>query len=228
MTEKEVVDTFKKDEADGNGAIISIGDEEAVYLDFDTDVEIPFRYAEYCTDDWLKSLIHIGESAKTKGLTEDFIVEVIKKAFKNDFADAVCNLSGIIIPTDEIEFKQMLDICMKDSDDCPDEWYTWDETQSTNCVGRLFSAHHIIFINEPKNNNLAHDLSMDLGSDEFHSEYCAGILVTLLHEVRHLMLDSNPFLPEDIYPEELKDEDEVEAFARNAYDSLGSLKEWAK
>lgn len=57
MTKKEVANTFKKDEADGNGAIISIGDEEAIYLDFDTDVEIPFRYAEYCTDDWLKSLI---------------------------------------------------------------------------------------------------------------------------------------------------------------------------
>ena len=46
MAKKEVVDTIKKDEADGNGAIISIGDEEAVYLDFDTDVEIPFRYIQ--------------------------------------------------------------------------------------------------------------------------------------------------------------------------------------
>ena len=67
---------------------------------------------------------------------------------------------------------------------------------------------------------------MDLEPNGFHSEYCAGILVTLLHEVRHLMLDSNSFLPEDIYPEEIKEEDEVEMFARNAYDNLGDLKEW--
>lgn len=226
MTKEAIMNVLKKDEADGNGVIISIDDEKAVYLDFNTDMEIPFRYAECCTDDWLKNLIYIGESAKIKGLTEDFVVDVIKKAFQDDFANAVCNLSGIIIPTDEIEFKQMLDICMKGSNDYPDEWYSWDETQSTNCVGRLFSVHHIIFINEPKINNLAHDLSMDLEPNGFHSEYCAGILVTLLHEVRHLMLDSNSFLPEDIYQEEIKEEDEVEMFARNAYDNLGDLKEW--
>ena len=226
MTKETIMNVLKKDEADGNGVIVSIDDEKAVYLDFDTDMEIPFRYAECCTDDWLKNLIHIGESAKIKGLTEDFVVDVIKKAFQDDFANAVCNLSGIIIPTDEIEFKQMLDICMKGSNNYPDEWYSWDETQSTNCVGRLFSVHHIIFINEPKINNLAHDLSMDLEPNGFHSEYCAGILVTLLHEIRYLMLDSNLFLPEDIYPEEIKEEDEVEMFARNAYDNLGDLKEW--
>lgn len=228
MTKEDVISVLKKDEADGNGEIVSIGNEETVYFDFRTDMEIPFRYAECCTNNWLKSLIHIGESAKAKGLTEDFVVEMIRKSFGDDFAEAVCNLSGIIIPTDEVEFNQMRDTCMKNSSDDPKEWYIWDDMQSTNCVGRLFSVHHIIFINEPKINNLAHDLSMDLGQDEFHREYCSGILVTLIHELRHLMLDSNPFLPEDIYPEELKDEDEVEAFARNAYDSLGSLKEWAK
>ena len=221
MTKETIISILKKNETDGNGVIISIGDEDAVYLDFDTDMEIPFRYAEYCTDNWLKGLIHIGESVKAKGLTEDILIKTIKKAFEDDFADAVCNLSGIIIPTDEVEFKQMLDACMKNSSDDPKEWYTWDETQSANCVGRLFSVHHIIFINEPEINNLAHDLSMDLGPDEFHCEYCGGILDTLIRELRYLMLDLNPFLSK-----ELKSKNEVEVFAGNTYDEFDNVKEW--
>ena len=37
---------------------------------------------------------------------------------------------------------------------------------------------------------------------------------TIFHELRHLMLDCNPLLPEDDYPVHLAAEEAVEAFAR--------------
>lgn len=40
------------------------------------------------------------------------------------------------------------------------------------------------------------------------------------------MLETNPFLSEYEFPEEMKDEDEVEEFARSAYEKLDRLKYW--
>lgn len=44
--------------------------------------------------------------------------------------------------------------------------------------------------------------------------------MTLIHEFRHLMMETNPFLPEDIYPGWLSTEESVEIFARDAYETL--------
>ena len=40
------------------------------------------------------------------------------------------------------------------------------------------------------------------------------------------MLDTNPFLPEEEFTEEMRTEESVEAFARERYETLGDLKFW--
>ena len=43
---------------------------------------------------------------------------------------------------------------------------------------------------------------------------------TLFHEFRHLMLDTNRYLPCDIYPECLASEDEVELFGNQITENM--------
>lgn len=48
--------------------------------------------------------------------------------------------------------------------------------------------------------------------------------MTLIHEIGHLMMDTNTFLPEDEFPVSEASEDAVEAFCRERYEELGVLK----
>lgn len=221
MTKNEVCNVIKEDEENGYGEILDVTDDYAIYYDYQSDIETTFRFEESCTDEYVKSIIHIGKDAKTRGLKEEFIVNVLKKAFGDDYFDAICTLSGIIIPSTEKEFKQMLNDSIRTSDDV-EEWYEWED--NNECVGRMLTCHQIVFINE----NLIAQKSKELAFSKYEEkkEYEIGILVTLLHEMRHLMLDTNPFLPEDEFTEEMKSEDSVEAFARERYEALDDLKFW--
>ena len=60
-------------------------------------------------------------------------------------------------------------------------------------------------------------------ADEFMSydrEFGIYIASTLIHEIRHLMLETCFILPEETYPADLGDEDAVEEFCREKTDFL--------
>lgn len=48
-----------------------------------------------------------------------------------------------------------------------------------------------------------------------------GFLTTVLHELRHLQMDTNIILPEEEYPVELAAEENVEEYCREAFESAG-------
>lgn len=50
------------------------------------------------------------------------------------------------------------------------------------------------------------------------NQYHIGVLQTAIHELRHLQMDTNPFLPEDTYPIEESSEDAVEAYCRDVFE----------
>lgn len=221
MKKKDVLSVLRKDEKDENGEILDKTKDDVTYYDYNTCTTTWFRFEEACSDDYIKGLIHIGEHAASKGLTKDYIISVLKKAFAEDYSDAVCTLAGIIIPSNKEEFNSMLKATIRTSDDV-NEWYDYDDYE--HYVGIMLTEHQIVFINEPVIEREAANISV---SDyEKREEYQIGLLVTLIHEMRHLMLETNPFLPEYEFPEEMKDEDEVEEFARSAYEKLDRLKYW--
>ena len=57
-------------------------------------------------------------------------------------------------------------------------------------------------------------VSKELNYDKYqeNKETQIGLFSTLFHELRHLMLDTNIFLPETIYSAELASEENVEDF----------------
>lgn len=220
--EKELLLTaLAEDAEEGNGEIVCQDKDSVTYFDYDDDIEFTFRYAESCTDEYVKSLIYLGQSVKDKGLTEDFTLDVLKKAFGSSLPDAVCTLSGIIIPSDEDEFFQMMDECNRAGDELM-EFYDYDSYDDK--IGMMFYQHQIVFVNEPIINRCSDDLGDEIFSAD--DEYQTGILMTLIHEVRHQMLDCNHFLPEDEYPVSEQAEERVEEFGRDVYETLGSLQYW--
>lgn len=221
MRKEDVISVLTEDESNGNGEILEVTDDYVSYCDYTDDTTKEFRFDKSCTDEYMSTIIKIGESAKSNGLTEKFIVSVLKKAFGEDYFDAVCTLSGIIVPSNKNEFIKMLKDTIRTGDDI-DEWYSWEDNE--HYVGKMLTQHQIVLINEPVIHKMAHEMAED--EQEENKEYEIGILTTLLHEMRHLMLDTNPFLPEEEFPEELKEEENVEEFARETYESLGELRFW--
>lgn len=53
----------------------------------------------------------------------------------------------------------------------------------------------------------------------FENQVQTGFLTTVLHELRHLQMDANIFLPEDVYPLELASEESVEKYCREAFET---------
>lgn len=53
----------------------------------------------------------------------------------------------------------------------------------------------------------------------FENQVEVGFLTTIIHELRHLQMDTNIFLPEDIYPLTLGSERAVEQYCREAYEA---------
>lgn len=53
----------------------------------------------------------------------------------------------------------------------------------------------------------------------FENQVQTGFLTTVLHELRHLQMDTNIFLPEDTYPLELASENAVEEYCREAFEA---------
>lgn len=221
MRKEDVISVLTADENDGNGEILEITDDYVAYCDYTEGTTKEFRFDTSCTDDYMTGLIKIGTGATNRGLTNGFIVNVLKRTFGDDYVDAVCTLAGIIIPSNEKEFKQMLTDTIRTGDDV-DEWYEWADNE--HYVGKMLTQHQIVVINE----SVIYKISKEMSENDYEEqkEYQIGILTTLLHEMRHLMLDTNPFLPEDEFPEELREEDAVERFAIERYESLGELKFW--
>lgn len=55
---------------------------------------------------------------------------------------------------------------------------------------------------------------------DYETEMKYGFAGTLLHEIRHLGLEGNPYLPEEDYPQALFSEEEVEQWARSECDRI--------
>lgn len=221
MKKEEVIKELTEDEKNGNGEIIDKTDDYIQYLDYQTDAETQYRYEESCNDEYVRGLIHIGKKARDRGLEEDYIIDVLKKGFGDWYYDAICTLSGIIIPSDETEFKEMIDESIRTNDNA-DEYYDYGE--ESDVVGKMYFLHQMVFINEEKIESMSKELADEIFTED--EEYQTGIVMTILHEMRHLMLETHMFISEDQIPLSENAEDAVEEFAVKAYESLGSLKYW--
>ena len=90
-------------------------------------------------------------------------------------------------------------------------------------LGQLWFERNIVAINAASIMVASKEVekeNLNLGDPWFsvENQYHIGVLQTAIHELRHLQMDTNPFLPEDTYPIEESSEDAVEAYCRDVFE----------
>lgn len=90
-------------------------------------------------------------------------------------------------------------------------------------LGQLWFERNIVAINAASimvASKEIGDENLDLADPWFsvENQYRTGVLQTAIHELRHLQMDTNPFLPEDTYPVEESSEEAVEAYCRDVFE----------
>lgn len=214
MTKELLMNVLKEDENGGNGEIVFQDEDTIQYSDYHDSIDIKFRLESACIDSKIAKLIHISTHLN---LSAEYVIAVLKKAFGVDYYNAVCTLSAIIIPTNEKEFEEMLQICSQEGEDLT-EFYSYP---GDSLVGIMYHAHQIVFIHAACIKRIAEEIASG-NKYEIRSEFECGILTTLIHEMRHLMF-VNPFLCGDKYKGQ-ESEESVEEFSLRAYEMLGELK----
>ena len=218
MYKRDIVQWLNEDQQNGKGLILDVTKEGVNYYDYEND-ETFYRSHKYCTLKWLSSIIYIGEEGKKKGLDEYTIAKMLKAAYGDSFEDAICTLRGIIIYSTEEDFAKGVERFCPD-DDLPLllSEFSYNDMEILNACGRKWHRKQLVFINE----RAIADTSTE-GLDEFFGyvdNYSLGIYETIIHETRHIMMDTNMFLDMEKYPISDAAEEAVENFCRCRYDRL--------
>jgi hypothetical protein len=239
MTKNEIMQGLHEDQKEKNGEILSVNEKEAYYFSYD-DYSFPeycrFTFSEAINDKFIKSLIIIGNEAKKSGITEEFCLMVLKSAYKDDLADAVCTLKYIPIFYGKRDFTSVMKTVAKREWESAYSNYSkcevyptatsvyeemieeFDYPEDGEWIGKKWHQLCASFVNAGSIYKEAKSFADKFASIE--EEYKIGIASTLIHEVRHEMLDCNFLLPEDKYPTNLASEEEVEDFCREKTDCL--------
>ena len=169
--------------------------------------EITFTNPNAVNARWLRS--HIWIHPKITELLKDDLVSGLLEMDLNTF---ITLRHLVIVPSlddlkDYIKDTQIQSLL----DTAPAKHRTKD-----NPIGQFWYQANcaIIFYNNVK--HAAYDTICETLSrwESFH------MWETIFHELRHLMLDGNPFLPTSDYPVQLASEDAVEEFCREEYNRI--------
>jgi hypothetical protein len=224
MTKEYIVNELKQDQKDGNGEILSSEKEGVLYFDYNNDTETFYRFGKYCTEDVLASKIVIGSKAKEIGLNEQKIAKMIFAAYGKEAKDAICTLNQIGIFFGEEDFDEVLNKLNENLMTGEDlsEWMEYHAFE--NLLGQMYFALQMPMICIDSICKGSMEIAKD--DEEFWCEdyetrfkeiFDDAIGTTIIHELRHCMMDTNLFLPEDKYPYEEAKEENVEEFGKNNY-----------
>lgn len=187
---------------------------------FDADGEhgggyFPLRFPEEITVEDIRQLIDIPEEVARKypKLSANVLAQNL---FENMDRNAFCCITKIAF----VDSTEDLDN-LRVGDEFPEQLYNENDNLSCDIVGLFWYSQKIVVVNLHAIENCVRELLVEIHSPEsFAEEMSLGIWTTLIHEIRHCMLD-NPWLPEADYPRHLEAEEEVEEYAREVFESHG-------
>lgn len=209
-----------EEEESAGGAAIQAKSEEDVYIDdFKEDRYINFHLVPP-TEEWLAKRFIWAPSIS--GPTEAWSRWLARYLLQSDPVMLMC-LNRILITTNEEEdIEAVCDLLDKETANESDGDSVCIFPEMDGFIGMFWVYKSSVIINLTALRDCAKELAEeneDIGWN-YGSELQCGFLMTLLHELRHLGLDSNIFLPESLYPLELSVEDAVEEWCRNEYERL--------
>lgn len=194
----------------GTLEILSESETDILVFDYGSSKEVNFHMVSP-TKEWLASRIIWGPSLTRSDTPawSEFLADYLTRI---DPAMFIC-LNHIIVIDDYEDRKAVADLLNVNEDNLPEE----DE----NFIGQLWFQENCVFVYVSALRAMANKIVKDdpiLSS--YDSEMEIGFLTTLLHEIRHLGLDCNFFLPEDEYPLSLQSESSIEDWAREMFEII--------
>lgn len=194
-----------------------------VCFDNTNDKTAHFRFPHCISEPWLESRIIFGDETamKSLGFTRYSIAKTLMKLDHNLFISLnhicfVFNQAELENLCDELEPYSENGIYQEDLPDC----ILFDEDLHLSALGCLWFNESSVIINMTAIEAAVNSLLEDAPELDKEHEMNAGVWVTLIHELRHLMLNCNPLLPEDELADEPCSEQSVEEYARREFDRL--------
>lgn len=234
MTREYILSELEQDVKEYGGEILTVDEKSAYYYTGDSPDYpdyVKFDFEEYMDDDSIKSKIIIGSKARESGIDENLILDYIKKGFPDDYKDALCTVKYIPIVFGEEDYNEVIEKIAKREFNDPQSQFSnflmYPTVQSIcdyineefeideGMVGREYWDLCSAFINAEEIYENAKGFGYDL-----NEEYGMGVYGTIVHEIRHVMLDTNFILPEEKYPLKLNAEYEVEEYTRDMMDKV--------
>lgn len=199
LQEENAEELFPPQQADGCRTVFDYGDIVAK--------EISFVPEESMNKDWLWDKVHIQSIPAGIHYNIDFR-SICDFVFAHVEREMFTTLDSIFFLFDESGLEELYDYTGDD--------YALECLDMDRVIGLMWYEKNIILINV----GLIQKTSEEI-ADEFcpsESQFSDGIVTTLVHELRHLMLDTNVLLSEEDYPYSENAEDAVEEFTRQFAD----------
>lgn len=211
MDYKTLKNKIEEGEKNGHGEILYKTSSGIAYYDYDScDFDkdrIFFRAPGYCTKEKLEKIIYCDRDVMERGVTPSVVADILFSAYGSEFADMMCVLRNIII----FHHHSGMEAGIREFDllDEGDEFYFDPDN-----VGQMWFHRQTAFICE---GTIVKECEGMRGPGEaFSTLYTDALGTTLVHETRHIMLDCNPFRPDDGEG----DEESVEIFCRQKWDMV--------
>lgn len=222
LTEQYLRDNIAEEIHNGTMDLLSQDDASIRVWDEDDDKEIAFYFLEKMGIKDLASRIHISKQIpdKLKIAPEELAAYLWRVCDKNAFL----TMSGMYIFWDGDDEDDEIDPLRENlCNEYGDEYALY--IAEDPLLGQLWRDRNFVAINASSIWKAAQEdaeENADMQIDPWFSKessYARGVLMTAIHELRHLQLDTNPFLPEDAYPLYLAKEQEVEKYCREVYEA---------
>ena len=195
----------------GTLAVISETEEDILTDDVNEDRHIPYHLVPP-TCDWLKLRILWGSSITGD---PDAFADAIAETLLRIDSDMLTCLNHICIISKAEDVELLCAAMDADTEEFP-ECIDFEEPTILGCKWHIQNS---IIINTAAIEQAAQELVFsDPDYLYLDDEMKIAFWTTLLHEIRHLGLECNPFLPEDKYQVSLRDEASVEAWAIEQYE----------
>lgn len=195
-------------------AILDETSEDILTDDFEEDCRINYHLCKP-TDEWLRSrFLWTANCQKDKERWEDAMVRCLLSSFLPPEMFVVLNRIIAVRTLDDYH-----EVCkVMDVENC--EFPDILDPDEPGPLGVKWHTQNSIILDFNGIDAALHELAQEVGGGDIRDEE-EGVLITLLHEMRHLMLDNNPF---DIFAESPHVEDfteyAVEDWARRMFEAF--------
>lgn len=206
MEKYDIIHSLQVLEQEGEIEVIETRNNSVLIYDYQDGKEIQYTFHQSKTS--LGSKIHISRKIPQKYRPNKEKLVQYLLALPTDM---LLTLNQIWFVWDVEDYEKMAEYHGVDT-----AWAEslWDE----DCVGKCWFDQNTAIVNMQNIVNTAleieaEDVSMGIISNTTQ-DILEQAIITLIHELRHVMMDTNIILPEKEYPIYLASEEEVEKFAR--------------